>query len=105
MRVVDNEPWSGHHPMHEQPTHNHADHHIGRDAQAKKRNEARLGGGIVGAFGTGQPFNRALAEALGMPRDALFHDIAGKARNQFTTARGSEEHTSELQSLIRNSYA
>src|SRR3546814_1528397 len=51
------------------------------------------------------PADHPLAHAQGMPRQGLDNHHRGQPRGAFGRPDRSEEHTSELQSLMRISYA
>src|SRR3546814_10648667 len=76
------------------------------EAHLPAEHAARAGAGAVGFFG-------AVLEHVAQQVEVLFHGDwglglgtgAASARGVTSTARRSEEHTSELQSLMRNSYA
>src|SRR3546814_8514311 len=57
------------------------------------------------AHATGRPTDRSAARPGGLPAAASTRAIRGRAAHCCRTHRRSEEHTSELQSLMRISYA
>src|SRR3546814_1809084 len=77
----------------------------GRQAERQQRHQHAGGGGVVRRFRPGHALDRALAELLLPLGKPLFQPV-GKEGGYFRAAGGrSEEHTSELQSLMRISYA
>ncbi|MNE44133.1 hypothetical protein D3C87_1431500 [compost metagenome] len=89
---------SWYHILHQECAHDDADHCIGRNPEAKHRNETRLCGRIIGALRSCYTFDRALAEPLRCPGQLLFQQVTSEAGDQCPTARQKAEKEAENRS-------
>ena len=67
----------------------------GRDAERHHRHESAGRRRIVGRLGTGDAFDRALAEALGMLREAPLQAVGNERRNDVRRARNDADQKTE----------
>ena len=75
--------------------HHQRHHGVGRNAQREQRNEGRLRAGVVGGFGTGDAFNRALAKAARILRDLLLDRVGGEGAKHGAIARQNAKQAAD----------
>ncbi len=89
--VLLEEKRAGDEPVHHEGPHDHRDGGRGRDAQGEQRDEGPVGVGVVGRFGTRDPFDHAGAEPLRIFGDLLLGDVRQKRRGRIGHPRNEAE--------------
>ena len=67
----------------------------GRQPERQQRHQHARGGGVVGRLGPGHALDRALAELLGPPGEALLHHVGEKGRDLGAARRQRAEREAE----------